>query len=252
MSAFSAIVTKPEATHVDLTGPVDHDLLVCELESFNRALEPLEPIEIMGWAARAFGADATLSCSFGGPSGMVLIDILATESLPFDLYSLDTGLLFPETHDLAREVEERYGIEPHRVFPRLSLAEQAGTYEDELWRTDPDLCCAMRKTEPNRRALAGKTAWISGVRRDQSSARAATPILSWSENFKVFKIAPLANWSEADVWEYIRRHDVPYNKLHDQGMRSLGCTVCTTLPQGADPRSGRWPGFNKVECGLHI
>ncbi len=206
----------------------------------------------MRWAARTFGASASLSCSFGGPSGMVLLHILATESMPFSVYSIDTGFLFPETHDLARQVKARYGIDPRRFFPRLSLAQQVASTEDALWKSDPDLCCSIRKVEPNHRALDGQFAWISGLRRDQSAGRASAPVLSWSDTFEVFKVSPLVSWTEDKVWKYIRQNDIPYNALHDQGLPSLGCTHCTAAPEGADLRSGRWAGLSKTECGLHI
>ena len=243
---------KPHLPPLNPGGPVNTNLLREHRDSFNLALEPLGPAEILRWAARTFGARAALSCSFGGPSGMVLIDLIAAQSLPIDVYSIDPGLLFPETHDLAREVERRYGIRPRRFFPDLTLAEHAAAHEDKPWQVDPDACCARRKLEPNRRALAGRSAWISGVRRNQSTARAETPTLSWSEKFNIFKLAPLARWTEDEVWDHIRKHDVPYNALHERGMPSLGCTVCTAIPDGIDPRSGRWPGFTKTECGLHI
>ena len=231
---------------------VEVAILRDNLDVFNAALEPLSPAQILHWTARIFGASASLSCSFGGPSGMALLHIVATESLPFSIYFIDTGVLFPETYDLAREVEHRYGVAPRRFTPRLSLADQALTHGDALWGRDPDLCCSIRKVEPNHRALDGQLAWISGVRRDQSAGRANTPVLSWSEKFAAFKISPLVTWSEEDVWDYIRRHDVPYNALHDQGLPSLGCTHCTSAPDGADVRSGRWSGFAKTECGLHL
>ena len=232
--------------------PVDISVLRDNLDVFNAALEPLSPTEILRWTARMFGASASLSCSFGGPSGMILLDILARESMPFGVYFIDTGFLFPETYDPAREVQDRYGSDLHRYFPRLSLAEQAASAEDALWERDPDLCCSIRKVEPNLRALQGQLAWIAGLRRDQSAGRADAQVLSWSDKFGVFKIAPLVTWSEEAVWEYIRQHDVPYNALHDRGLPSLGCTHCTTAPDGADLRSGRWAGSAKTECGLHI
>jgi phosphoadenosine phosphosulfate reductase len=122
-----------------------------------------------------------------------------------------------------------------------------------LWAVDPDACCEIRKVEPNRRALAGKRAWISGIRRDQSSTRADTDIVQWDEKFGLVKINPLASWTESQVWSYILEHDVPYNELHDRGYPSIGCTNCTKpVAAGDDPRSCRWQGFDKTECGLHV
>jgi len=206
----------------------------------------------MRWAARTFGASASLSCSFGGPSGMVLIHILATESMPFNVYFIDTGFLFPETHELAREVKARYGIDPRRFFPRLSPAQQIASTEDALWKSDPDLCCQIRKVEPNGRALEGKQAWISGLRRDQSKGRASVGVVEWDAKFGIVKLNPLAAWAEADIWAYVREHDVPYNPLHDAGFPSAGCTYCTrAVKPGEDPRAGRWADSSKDECGLH-
>jgi phosphoadenosine phosphosulfate reductase len=135
----------------------------------------------------------------------------------------------------------------------ITPSEQAKRHGDALWARDPDACCAIRKVEPNERALAGKRAWISGIRRDQSKTRSDVQIVEWDERFGLVKVNPLAAWTEADVWKYILEHNVPYNELHDRNYPSIGCTHCTrAVNPGDDPRSGRWQGFDKIECGLHV
>jgi phosphoadenosine phosphosulfate reductase len=135
----------------------------------------------------------------------------------------------------------------------LTPSQQSEKYGDALWSRDPDACCAIRKVEPNERALAGKRAWISGIRRDQTKQRAGMDIVEWDEKFGLVKINPLANWTESQVWKYILDNGVPYNELHDRNYPSIGCTHCTTaVVPGEDPRSGRWQGFDKTECGLHV
>ena len=130
------------------------------------------------------------------------------------------------------------------------MEEQAARFGDELWNRDPDACCGLRKVTPLQRALDGVDCWVAGVRRAQSSTRAGSPKFAWDERHGLWKAAPLADWSERDVWDYIARNDVPYNELHDQGYPSIGCTHCTK-PASAG-REGRWAGQDKTECGLHV
>jgi phosphoadenosine phosphosulfate reductase len=215
-------------------------------------LEILEPQEILGRVFAEFSGDAALSCSFGGPTGMVLLDMAAKVYPRARVVTLDTGFLFPETYALIEEVERRYGIAVERVKPAISPEEQAALHGDRLWERDPDACCRIRKVEPMAEGMKGLRAWITGIRRDQSPTRAGTPIARWDEKFGLVKVAPLATWSEADVWTYINVHQVPYNPLHDQSYASIGCTHCTRPIQiGEDLRAGRWSGRGKTECGLH-
>ena len=128
---------------------------------------------------------------------------------------------------------------------------QAEEHGPALWDRDPDLCCEIRKVEPNRRALEGKRAWISGLRRDQTG-REETPAILWDEKFQLVKVNPLVNWDEKLLWSYIFERGLPYNTLLDHGYPSIGCTNCTrAVAPGEDPRAGRWSGFDKLECGLH-
>jgi phosphoadenosine phosphosulfate reductase len=208
---------------------------------------------VLLWTKEHFEPDISLACSFGGPSGMVLVDMVSHLGVNVEIFYLDTDVLFPETYALRDRVSERYGVKPVGYRSRLTLDEQAAKHGPELWGSDPDRCCYLRKVEPNERALAGKRAWISGIRRDQSATRKSVAIAEWDTAFDLVKISPLATWTEADIWSYIREHDVPYNPLHDDGYPSIGCTHCTrrVLP-GEDLRAGRWSGFDKTECGIHV
>jgi phosphoadenosine phosphosulfate reductase len=224
-----------------------------ELERLSAEMEEQTPREILRWAVDEFFPDLSLACSFGGPSGMVLIDMIAEIEPRVEVFYIDTDFLFPETYETRDKVIERYGIQPVAYKSQLTPEEQAAKYGDELWLSNPDLCCGVRKVEPNRRALAGKRGWISGLRRDQATTRRDTPVVQWVNQFELVKINPLVRWTEGDIWAYIVKHDVPYNPLHDRNYPSLGCTYCTRpVNPGDDPRSGRWQGNDKVECGIHL
>lgn len=193
-----------------------------------------------------------LACSFGGPSGMVLLDMIAKRDASVPVYFLDTGLLFEETYALVGRVRERYGIEPIAVRSDLTVEEQNARYGEALWSRDPDACCNLRKVVPQQRFLASYAAWITGIRRDQSASRATVDLISHDDTAGLVKIAPLADWTSNDIWSYVVAHDVPYNPLNDRGYPSLGCTHCTrAIVPGEDARAGRWSGTDKLECGLH-
>ena len=223
-----------------------------ELGQISRRLEEETPQQVLRWAVDEFFPELTLACSFGGPSGMVLVDMIAQIEPRVEVFYLDTDFLYPETYETRDRIIARYGIQPVGYKSKLTPEEQAQQHGEELWLKDPDLCCDLRKVEPNLRALEGKRAWISGIRRDQGVARRETPVVAWDEKFDLVKVLPLVRWTEADVWKYIAEHDVPYNPLHDRSYPSIGCTYCTkAVKAGDDPRSGRWQGFDKTECGLH-
>jgi phosphoadenosine phosphosulfate reductase len=235
------MMTQPDAATAD------------EIERAARELETAAPREILAWAARRYQHGLALACSFGGPGGMVLLDMVTAIDRSVEVFYLDTDFLFPETYRLRDVAAARYGIEPVGYVSLLTPSEQALRHGEALWARDADACCAIRKVEPNRRALAGKSAWISGIRRDQTTRRAGTPVVEWDEKFGLVKINPLVGWTEAQVWKYIVENGVPYNELHDRGYPSIGCTNCTqAVRPGDDPRSGRWQGQDKVECGLHV
>ena len=223
-----------------------------EIERANRQLEGLAPEQTMLWAADRYGDGLTLACSFGGPTGMVLMDMASRVAPSIEVFYVDTDFLFPETYALVERTSKRYGIRPTALKARWTPEQQAAEFGAELWKSDPDLCCQIRKVEPNGRALEGKQAWISGLRRDQSKGRAGVRVVEWDAKFGIVKLNPLAAWTEADVWAYVREHDVPYNPLHDAGFPSVGCTYCTrAVKPGEDPRAGRWADSGKDECGLH-
>lgn len=221
-----------------------------ELAALNLRFESAAPQEIVHWALDTFGEGLSVGASFGGASGMAILHMVAALKPNVHVFVLDTDYLFEETHETMRRAVPALALSNLNVLKsRLSHEEQAAQYGSALWMRDPDLCCELRKVEPNRRALEGKTAWVSGLRRDQSEGRAETPIVSWAAKFGVVKINPLATWTERETWDYLVRNEVPYNPLLDQGYTSIGCYNCT-IP-GVQGRAGRWQGFEKDECGLH-
>jgi phosphoadenosine phosphosulfate reductase len=215
-------------------------------------LEDATPQDILAWALREYAGSIALACSFGGPTGLVALDMAMAVDPGLPVYYLDTGLLFAETHALIERVSRRYAITPIAVRPEMSLATQEKRYGRALWANDPDRCCAIRKLEPQAAFLRGYSAWISGIRRDQTTARASVPVVQWDDRFGLVKVNPFARWDERMVWAYIRAHELPYNELHERSYPSIGCTHCTraTAP-GEAVRAGRWPTVAKLECGLH-
>ena len=224
-----------------------------ELEAVNKRLEGASPEEILAWALGQFPGKVTLACSFGGVSGMALLDMTLKLDRTVPVFYADTDFLFPETYALRDLVAEKYGIEPQAFKSVLTPLEQAAQYGEALWLRDPNLCCDLRKVEPTARALDGFDAWITGIRRDQSSTRKEVAVVEWDAKFGLIKVNPLAAWDESQTRAYLAEHDVPYNPLNDQGYPSLGCTHCTrAVAEGEDPRAGRWAGFDKTECGIHF
>lgn len=214
-------------------------------------LEGRSPFEILKWAADRFAPRITFATGFGA-EGCVLIDLIGRHHLPIDLFTLDTGLLFPETYDLWRRLESRYGILIRAVRPELSVEQQAARHGPGLWERDPDGCCHLRKVLPLQKALSGFDAWISAIRRQQTLDRARSQIVERDARTSLIKVNPLATWTQRAVWSYLQAHEVPYNPLHDHGYASIGCWPCTSpVLAGEDPRAGRWRGRAKTECGLH-
>jgi phosphoadenosine phosphosulfate reductase len=202
-------------------------------------------------ALTAYFPDIVLASSFGAED-VALIDMLSRINAAVPILYLDTDFLFAETYATRDALVKKYGIAPIQVKSLLTPDQQAAQFGDKLWERQPDECCNQRKVEPLGRALKPYKAWITGIRREQSARRATAKIVEWDLQFELVKFNPLARWTNEDVWTYIKRHDVPYNSLHDQGYPSLGCTYCTRAVQpGEDSRAGRWAGFAKTECGLH-
>ena len=222
---------------------------IAELQS---VAESWTPQQVLSWAFETFGNSVAISSAFGA-EGMALIDMASRVRKEFRLFTIDTEFLFPETYSLMDKIEQRYGITIEKVYSLLSPEDQERHHGTALWSRDPDQCCNLRKVEPLRRKLSEFNAWITSIRRDQTSARAGARKIEWDAKFGLVKVNPIADWSSKQVWNYIRAHDVPYNALHDQNYPSIGCTHCTrAVSPGEDPRTGRWPGFAKSECGLHI
>jgi phosphoadenosine phosphosulfate reductase len=222
-----------------------------ELKLVSDSFEDADPKEVLKWSAETFGSTVAMATGFGA-EGCALIDMIAKASPDLRIFYLDTDLLFPETYELKEKIEARYGIRLERRATNISLEEQTIKYGDRLWENQPDECCRIRKVEPLKRMIDGLDAWITAIRRDQSPARANAGIVERDKKFNIVKINPLATWSAKDVWNYIIKHDVPYNPLHDKGYPSIGCAPCTTpIKIGEDPRAGRWRGKTKTECGLH-
>jgi phosphoadenosine phosphosulfate reductase len=209
-------------------------------------------LDALKWAYQEYKDDIVYSCSFGA-EGIVLIDLIYKVNKHAKIIFLDTGLHFPETYELIDKVKERYPtLEITMLKPKASLADQAKWYGDELWKHNPNLCCHMRKVVPLKEALANVSAWISGLRRDQSLTRQNTQYINKDEKFHKVKICPLIHWSWDDIMTYITLNNLPYNPLHDQGYPSIGCAPCTQpVTDQADLRAGRWAGNTKTECGLH-
>lgn len=221
-----------------------------ELEALDARFEHSTPQEIVRWAVDTFRDGLSVGASFGGASGMAILHMVAALNPAVDVFVLDTGYLFEETHETMREAVPALALTNLKVYkPALTHEQQAEKFGSALWMRNPDACCNIRKIEPNSRALQGKTAWVSGLRRDQSESRSTTPLVSWNSKFGVVKLNPLANWTEKQTWDYILANHIPYNPLLDRGYSSIGCYNCT-LP-GVQGRAGRWQGFEKDECGLH-
>ncbi len=216
-----------------------------------------EPTEaILAWAWERFGPRAAIGTSFQG-AGLVMMHLARRKGLDFPVFTLDTGLLFPETTALRRRLESFFGIQIESLEPDLSVEKQAEAYGPELWKRDPDLCCTVRKVVPLQSKLASIDCWITGLRRQQSDTRASIGIVEGyvsdpANGREIIKLNPMANWARDAVWDYLKQHQIPYNPLQDQGYRSIGCMPCTHRGgAGESERAGRWMGFQKTECGIH-
>lgn len=215
-------------------------------------LEGAAAVDILRWASQHLAPKLTFATGFGA-EGCVIIDLVAKHRLPIDLFTLDTGVLFPETYALWRRLEDTYGVTIRAVRPAQSIDEQAAAHGPALWTRDADRCCELRKVQPLRQALTGFAAWITAIRREQTPERATAKVVEHDPKFGLIKINPLVRWSHDDVWAHIYANDVPYNDLHDRGFPSIGCQPCTSaVAHGEDARAGRWRGAGKKECGLHV
>jgi phosphoadenosine phosphosulfate reductase len=242
---------KPAAKN-PATSPELIDALVSSVQA-KRA----QALELLKAAVAEFPA-ITFANSYGAED-MVLTDLIAKEQLPIEIFSLDTGRLPAETYTLMADVENTYTIKPMVFFPRHEAVENyVRTHGINAFYESIELrkaCCHMRKVEPLQRALSGKQAWITGMRAEQATTRSNLPTREYDAGNKLEKFNPLSDWTEKEVWAYIRMYSVPYNDLHDQFYPSIGCAPCTrAVAMGEDIRAGRWwweDPTNK-ECGLHV
>jgi phosphoadenosine phosphosulfate reductase len=227
-----------------------------ELKRLDESFSSQTTAQILRWAWERFGTRAAIGTSFQG-AGLVMMHLAKLNHFEFPVFTLDTGLLFPETLALKKRLEEFYGFPIEGLEPDLTVEQQNEAQGPELWNRNPDLCCTIRKVLPLQGKLADIDCWITGLRREQSDTRNGIGIVEiyiFDETTKreIVKLNPMASWSREQVWNYIHGHKIPYNPLHDRGYRSIGCFPCTKATANGDgERAGRWTGFNKVECGIH-
>jgi phosphoadenosine phosphosulfate reductase len=226
---------------------VDMETLALEAA---RDLEGSSPQEILRWAVNTFGDRFAVSSSMGDG---VMSSLAASITPGIDVLFLDTGYHFAETIGTRDAVDQVYDVNVRTVLPLLTVNEQDALHGNDLWSRNPDACCALRKVEPLNRALDDYDAYASGIRRDESPSRADTPVVEWDAKRKKVKVNPLAAWTQAQVDGYIEDNHILVNPLVDDGYPSIGCAPCTfRVAAGEDPRSGRWKGSQKTECGLHV
>jgi phosphoadenosine phosphosulfate reductase len=219
---------------------------------WQRELDGKDPDTIIRFAVERFGASLAVATQFG-VEGCTLLHRVARVAPQAWFFTIDTGLLFQETYALADELEQKLGIKIARVRPDDSVAVQAVKHGPNLWERDPDLCCTLRKVQPMLEALANKSAWMTAVRREQSTTRKDVMAVEWDAKFGLPKFSPLVAESSEAIEQYVQQHGVPTNPLRQLGYASLGCFTCTrAVKPGEDPRAGRWWRNDKTECGIHV
>jgi phosphoadenosine phosphosulfate reductase len=219
-------------------------------EQAGRDLEGASALEVLRWAVDTFGARFAVSSSMGDG---VLASLVASIASGVDVLFLDTGYHFAETIGTRDAVDQVYDVTVRTFLPLLTVAQQDAAYGKDLWSRDPDACCAMRKVEPLTRALGDYDAYASGIRREESASRADTAVVEWDERRGKVKVNPIVAWTQDDVDAYVQENGILVNPLADDGYPSIGCAPCThRVAEGEDPRSGRWKGSQKTECGLHV
>jgi phosphoadenosine phosphosulfate reductase len=241
---------------MDISGSLSHRGLIPEWAAH---LEPKAPGEVIQWCRDTFGKRVAFASSLGAED-QVITHFLAQVHAETRVFTLDTGRLFPETYELISATEARYNLTIEIFLPDSfeveSMVKEHGINLFYASVENRKLCCAVRKIHPLRRALAGSTdAWICGLRREQTVTRQQVRVVEWDDQNALVKINPLWNWAESTVWDFIKQNEIPYNRLHDEGFPSIGCSCCTrAVTPGEDVRAGRWwweqPG--QKECGLHL
>jgi phosphoadenosine phosphosulfate reductase len=219
-------------------------------EQAGRDLEAAAAETIIEWAAETFGSRFCLTSSF---ADVVLVHV-ASRVVPYlDVVFLDTELHFPETLAVRDRVQATFPVRVRSIRAEQTMLEQDREYGPELYKREPDRCCSLRKVAPLEGALADYDAWAAGLRRDEAPTRAGTPVVHFEAGRGKVKVNPLARWTQSQAAQYIARYDLPVNELIGRGYASVGCRPCTfPVGEGGDSRSGRWPMFDKVECGLHV
>ncbi|OBF52138.1 phosphoadenosine phosphosulfate reductase [Mycolicibacterium monacense] len=206
-------------------------------------------IDLLRWTDENFSGNYVVASNM---QDAVLVDMAAKVRPGVDVLFLDTGYHFAETIGTRDAVQAVYDVNVVNVSPERTVAEQEALLGKDLFAREPNECCRLRKVEPLTKALSGYSAWVTGIRRVEAPTRANAPLISWDRAFGLVKINPIAAWSDDDMQAYIAANGVLVNPLVDEGYPSIGCAPCTAKPiEGADPRSGRWQGLNKIECGLH-
>lgn len=219
-------------------------------------LESAPVAESLRWAWETFGRRAAIGTSFQG-AGLVVLSTAHEHGFGFPAFTIDTGLLFPETLALKAQIEKRFGILIESLHPEQTVEEQAAELGPELWKSKPDLCCSLRKVIPLQKKLAELDVWITGVRREQSATRESVRVVELYHfdvlrDRYIIKLNPLAAWTRGQVQEFIAARSLPVNELASRGYRSIGCQPCTRpVGEGDAERAGRWTGFDKAECGIH-
>jgi phosphoadenosine phosphosulfate reductase len=231
--------------HVHGVGPVaarPHEVPdLAELAAVSASLESAPASAVVAWAWERYGDDLVLTVS---GQDCVLLDAVVRVAHDIQVVFLDTQYHFPETLAYVEQLRDRYSLDLRIMHPAVE--------PDDRWRDDPDGCCQVRKIEPLTRALQGKSAWMTGLRRHDAPTRTKAPIVSYDIARGLVKVNPLATWTDVDVEGYIRDRRLPINPLREQGYTSIGCWPCTRpVSDGEHPRSGRWAGTDKIECGLH-
>ncbi|MEM7130178.1 MAG: phosphoadenylyl-sulfate reductase [Chloroflexota bacterium] len=220
-------------------------------DALNLQLKALSLDDLLRWSLWTFGGKIAQVTSFG-PSGIIILDRLAKLSPGIRVITVDTSFLFPETYTLWQDLQDTYEFQLDIRRSDITPLQQFQRYGNRLWESEPDQCCQIRKVVPLAQSLDGLDAWITGIRRDQSSSRARTQIIEWDVKHQMVKVNPLAYWDQVRIWQVIRRENLPYNSLHLEGYTSIGCAQCTKPAEPCgDERSGRWQGIAKTECGIH-
>jgi phosphoadenosine phosphosulfate reductase len=215
----------------------------------NRDLDGASALEILAWAHDEFGSRLVVASSM---ADTVLIHLAEQVAPGIDVIFLDTGYHFVETIGTRDAVKLVHNVNVINVTPEQTVAEQDATWGKDLFARNPDQCCALRKVAPLGRALEPYAAWATGLRGADSPERAATPVVSWDAKWKLIRVAPIAAWTDADVARYIELNSLMINPLLEDGYTSIGCEPCTSRASQDDPRAGRWAGFAKTECGIHL